>query len=312
MPEAVIVDAIRTPIGRAMKGSLKTVRADELAAVPLTALQERNPEVDFGQTDDIIHGRGLLGGRAGLQRRPQRRPAVGHRPPRPGRDRQSLLRLLAADHAHGLPRGLGRRGRPVHRRRGRGGLARRPGRGHARRLQAPQARRLRGLAVRRLHPHGPDGRERRPALQGLARGPGRVGRGVPEPRRRRPAERALRQGDRRRDGRGAQGRRQGGQRGRRARDRGHQGRRPPRRHLHGGARQAQARVPRGRHRDRRQLVPAQRRRRRGADHVRRAGRGARPEAQGAHRRRLGRGHPARDHGPRPAPGGREGARVRRA
>ena len=56
MPEAVIVDAIRTPIGRAMKGSLKTVRADELAAVPLTALQERNPEVDFGQTDDIYMG----------------------------------------------------------------------------------------------------------------------------------------------------------------------------------------------------------------------------------------------------------------
>src|SRR4051794_9944135 len=53
MPEAVIVDAVRTPIGRAMKGSLKTVRADELAAVPLEALQERNPAVDFGQTDDI-------------------------------------------------------------------------------------------------------------------------------------------------------------------------------------------------------------------------------------------------------------------
>jgi acetyl-CoA C-acetyltransferase len=56
MPEAVIVDAIRTPIGRAMKGSLKTVRADELAAVPLTALQERNPGVDFGETDDIYMG----------------------------------------------------------------------------------------------------------------------------------------------------------------------------------------------------------------------------------------------------------------
>src|SRR5919198_5656535 len=56
MPEAVIVDAVRTPIGRAMKGSLKTVRADELAAVPLTALQERNPDVDFGETDDIYMG----------------------------------------------------------------------------------------------------------------------------------------------------------------------------------------------------------------------------------------------------------------
>ena len=56
MPEAVIVDAVRTPIGRALKGSLKTVRADELAAIPLRALQERNPEVDFGQTDDIYMG----------------------------------------------------------------------------------------------------------------------------------------------------------------------------------------------------------------------------------------------------------------
>ena len=56
MPEAVIVDAIRTPIGRAGKGSLKTVRADELAAIPLRALIERNPQVDFGQTNDVMMG----------------------------------------------------------------------------------------------------------------------------------------------------------------------------------------------------------------------------------------------------------------
>ena len=43
MPEAVIVDAIRTPIGRAGKGSLKTVRADDLAALPIRTLIERNP-----------------------------------------------------------------------------------------------------------------------------------------------------------------------------------------------------------------------------------------------------------------------------
>src|SRR5919108_8540 len=53
MPDAVIVDAVRTPIGRAAKGSLKDVRADDLAAVPLKALVERNPEVDFAETDDI-------------------------------------------------------------------------------------------------------------------------------------------------------------------------------------------------------------------------------------------------------------------
>ena len=56
MPEAVIVDAIRTPIGRAGKGSLKTVRADELAAIPLRALIERNPGVDFSQTNDVMMG----------------------------------------------------------------------------------------------------------------------------------------------------------------------------------------------------------------------------------------------------------------
>lgn len=56
MPQAVIVDAVRTPIGRAFKGSLKDVRADELAAVPLRALRERNPGVDFDQTDDVLMG----------------------------------------------------------------------------------------------------------------------------------------------------------------------------------------------------------------------------------------------------------------
>jgi acetyl-CoA C-acetyltransferase len=56
MPEAVIVDAIRTPIGRAGRGSLKTVRADDLAAIPIRALIERNPGVDFAQTNDVMMG----------------------------------------------------------------------------------------------------------------------------------------------------------------------------------------------------------------------------------------------------------------
>jgi acetyl-CoA C-acetyltransferase len=56
MPEAVIVDAIRTPIGRAIKGSLKTVRADELAATPIRALIERNEGVDFSETNDVLMG----------------------------------------------------------------------------------------------------------------------------------------------------------------------------------------------------------------------------------------------------------------
>jgi acetyl-CoA C-acetyltransferase len=56
MPEAVIVDAIRTPIGRAIKGSLKTVRADELAALPIRTLVERNPAVNFSETVDVMMG----------------------------------------------------------------------------------------------------------------------------------------------------------------------------------------------------------------------------------------------------------------
>jgi acetyl-CoA C-acetyltransferase len=65
MPEAVIVDAIRTPIGRAGKGSLKSVRADDLAAIPLRALIERNPEVDPSSIVDIMMGCGFCEGEQG-------------------------------------------------------------------------------------------------------------------------------------------------------------------------------------------------------------------------------------------------------
>jgi acetyl-CoA C-acetyltransferase len=65
MPEAVIVDAVRTPIGRAVKGSLKTVRADDLAAIPLKALIERNPEVEQTSIGDVMMGCGYGEGEAG-------------------------------------------------------------------------------------------------------------------------------------------------------------------------------------------------------------------------------------------------------
>ena len=56
MSEAVIVDAVRTPIGRAVKGSLKDVRADDLAAIPLRALIERNPQLDPATIVDVMMG----------------------------------------------------------------------------------------------------------------------------------------------------------------------------------------------------------------------------------------------------------------
>ncbi|MBB3003788.1 acetyl-CoA acyltransferase [Paraburkholderia tropica] len=55
MTEAYICDAIRTPFGR-YGGALKDVRADDLAAVPIRALVERNPGVDWRALDDILYG----------------------------------------------------------------------------------------------------------------------------------------------------------------------------------------------------------------------------------------------------------------
>jgi 3-oxoadipyl-CoA thiolase len=55
MPDAYICDGIRTPFGR-YGGALASVRADDLAAIPMTALVERNPEVDWGALDDVIYG----------------------------------------------------------------------------------------------------------------------------------------------------------------------------------------------------------------------------------------------------------------
>jgi 3-oxoadipyl-CoA thiolase len=55
MTEAFICDAVRTPIGR-YGGSLAHVRADDLAAIPIRALMERNPDVDWDELDDVILG----------------------------------------------------------------------------------------------------------------------------------------------------------------------------------------------------------------------------------------------------------------
>ena len=55
MNEAFICDAVRTPFGR-YGGALASVRADDLGAVPLRALMERNPNVDWGAVDDVVYG----------------------------------------------------------------------------------------------------------------------------------------------------------------------------------------------------------------------------------------------------------------
>ncbi|GKX34576.1 MAG: acetyl-CoA acetyltransferase [Rhizobiaceae bacterium MnEN-MB40S] len=55
MSEAYICDYIRTPIGR-FGGALSAVRADDLGAVPLKALKERNPSLDFEAIDEVLYG----------------------------------------------------------------------------------------------------------------------------------------------------------------------------------------------------------------------------------------------------------------
>jgi acetyl-CoA C-acetyltransferase len=59
MPDAVIVDAVRSPIGRAFKGSLISIRPDDLGAYVVDQLLERNPEVAPDSVEDLICGCGL-------------------------------------------------------------------------------------------------------------------------------------------------------------------------------------------------------------------------------------------------------------
>lgn len=65
MPEAVIVSAVRSPIGRAHKGSLTSVRADDLASQMITAALEKIPALDPNTIDDLILGCGIPENEAG-------------------------------------------------------------------------------------------------------------------------------------------------------------------------------------------------------------------------------------------------------
>jgi acetyl-CoA C-acetyltransferase len=66
MPSPVIVDAVRTPIGRAFKGSLAQLRPDEMGAFVVDALLERNPQVDPAQVEELYCGVGLPQGLQGF------------------------------------------------------------------------------------------------------------------------------------------------------------------------------------------------------------------------------------------------------
>jgi acetyl-CoA C-acetyltransferase len=66
MPEAVIVGWARSPIGRAFKGSLTSIRPDDLLAQIVTAALAKVPELDPSQVEDLIVGCGLPGGEQGF------------------------------------------------------------------------------------------------------------------------------------------------------------------------------------------------------------------------------------------------------
>ena len=66
MPEAVIASAVRTPIGRANKGALKDVRADDLATFAVKAAVERVPQLDRALIEDLILGCAFPEGEQGM------------------------------------------------------------------------------------------------------------------------------------------------------------------------------------------------------------------------------------------------------
>lgn len=66
MPEAVIVATARTPIGRAVKGSLAPMRPDDLTALAVTAAMAKVPQLQPHQVEDLLLGCGLPGGQQGF------------------------------------------------------------------------------------------------------------------------------------------------------------------------------------------------------------------------------------------------------
>ncbi|MBA2386570.1 MAG: acetyl-CoA C-acyltransferase, partial [Acidimicrobiia bacterium] len=66
MPEAVIIATARSPIGRAMKGSLVDLRPDDMAAQIVEALLKKAPSIGPNDIEDLIMGNGQPGGEAGF------------------------------------------------------------------------------------------------------------------------------------------------------------------------------------------------------------------------------------------------------
>ena len=215
MPEAVIVDSVRTPIGRAFKGSMAQLRPDDTGAFIVDQLLERNPDVDPASVEEVIAGVGLPQGKQAFnmgrvisllsEKLPQE--VNGQTV-----SRYCASGLDAIRHAgNAVVAGQGdtyiAAGRGV-----RLAVQRAPGGRRGRRPEREAAGQGRGPA-QRLHPDGRHGGERRQALRGQPRRHGQVRPALPGARRAVPGGRLLRPRDRA----GHAARRHRGRQGRRAR-----------------------------------------------------------------------------------------------
>ena len=113
MTEAVIVATARSPIGRAFKGSLTTVRPDDLTCQMVTRRPGQGAPARPGRRRRPDPGLRPPRRRAGLQHGAGGRGHARARPPA-RHDGHPVLLVVAADHPDGLPRHQGRRGRRVH------------------------------------------------------------------------------------------------------------------------------------------------------------------------------------------------------
>ena len=106
MPEAVIVSVARSPIGRAFKGSLTSVRPDDLAADIVQAALDKVPGLNPHDIDDLMLGVGQPAGAHGNNLARIVSILLGTGPPA-GHDGQPVLLVVAPDDADGVSRDQG-------------------------------------------------------------------------------------------------------------------------------------------------------------------------------------------------------------
>ena len=306
MKEVIIASAVRTAVGKAPRGTLRTTRPDDLAAFAINGALDRIPQLDRSEIEDVILGCAMPEAEQGMNvaRVASFRAGLPVTTSAMTINRYCASGLqsiaLAADRIRGGSADVIVAGGtesmsyvPIRRQQD---------------LRQPLARRQ---LPRLLHVHGPHRRARRHPLRHHPRS--RWTQFSYECHQKALAAIAVRKIRRRDRSRNRykyadpNGKRQGQAR----RIHLQAGRRPPRRHLPRSPRQTQARLPRQGHRHRRQLLANLRRSRRRRRHVRRARRATRHSRPRPLRRlRLRRLRPRRD-GHRPHPRHPQGAQARR-